>query len=425
MEAKEEEERLSHEICKRHRSLADARHIESFTRDSGLKRRGVIVRHNVKRRWEKLGVWNPEWGFAGRNAKPRDEVAKWVWPWQPDNAADDFKRACQDAGDLVLRVLHLRRNLRRGEHAPVIPQSCPGRDVTASQAEAFLISRPWFIYQIEVGEEKARYNCLSAEDQIRYSYSAEREVIKWWKERGDFRDMSSLMTSWKWRHESPSPEPEDITPIHDMKESAMEAATDMHFTPSEIDDFETIELPESEQPEHFWVILDGSLPSFFPGQMSDIRGRNRKAEKERQERIEKARAEGRELPEDPITKKFLEEFMPWHKSGRGMFASPPESYKPVIFTEAQAAEFERQHDIFRPPQSKRRVRQRWLEQGGRGAEGQQEEVCRPSPRRSARIAGMKRAADPLPQQAAPNKRLRSAPTGSEPTAPPAVVPTST
>ena len=33
----------------------------------GSRRYGVLVRHNVKRRWEKLGIWNPEWGFAGRN----------------------------------------------------------------------------------------------------------------------------------------------------------------------------------------------------------------------------------------------------------------------------------------------------------------------------------------------------------------------
>ena len=39
---------------------------EMFRKLNGVRRKGVIVRYNVKRCWEKLGVWNPEWGFAGR-----------------------------------------------------------------------------------------------------------------------------------------------------------------------------------------------------------------------------------------------------------------------------------------------------------------------------------------------------------------------
>ena len=40
------------------------------------RRKGVIVRHNVKRRWEKLGVWNPAWGFAGRQVHACDDHDK-------------------------------------------------------------------------------------------------------------------------------------------------------------------------------------------------------------------------------------------------------------------------------------------------------------------------------------------------------------
>ena len=115
-----------------------------------------------------------------------------------------------------------------------------------------------------------RYKRLSVDEQRRYPYSARTQVIKWWKERGDWRekfDRKSEATSWKWRQESPSPEPEDLTPINHMKDSPLDTM-DMDFTPSEIDDLETIELPSPEQPKGFWFISRGCWPS-FPGQLLD------------------------------------------------------------------------------------------------------------------------------------------------------------
>jgi hypothetical protein len=44
----------------------------------------------------------------------------------------------------------------------------------------------------------------------------------------------------------------------------------MEFTSSDIDELETIDLPRSEQPESFWVIKDGDLPPFFPGQAHGV-----------------------------------------------------------------------------------------------------------------------------------------------------------
>ncbi|CAM1501636.1 Fc.00g036200.m01.CDS01 [Cosmosporella sp. VM-42] len=51
-------------------------------------------------------------------------------------------------------------------------------------------------------------------------------------------------TSWKWLHESPSLEPENLAPIDNIQTSLLET-TDVDFTPSEIDDLETIELSTS------------------------------------------------------------------------------------------------------------------------------------------------------------------------------------
>ncbi|KXH65914.1 hypothetical protein CSAL01_07372 [Colletotrichum salicis] len=58
----------------------------------GIRRIGIVARHNMKKRWEKLGTWNPAWGFAGRNVQPNDNFYDWRWKWDKDdgqNAASD------------------------------------------------------------------------------------------------------------------------------------------------------------------------------------------------------------------------------------------------------------------------------------------------------------------------------------------------
>jgi hypothetical protein len=393
---------------------------------NGSRRQGVIVRHNVKRRWEKLGLWNPEWGFAGRKVQPNDNFRTWTWWWQPNGAADDLDHAYRDRRELVARALRLRQNLRRGEHAPVLPRSRLGQDTTAAQAEAFLISRPWFIFQIEIAEERMRYGRLSVEDKRRYPYSARDQVIKWWKERGDWRDefnRSDWVTAWKWQHESPSPEPEDLTPIDHMKDSPLDAAADMEFTPSEIDELQTIELPESEQPEGFWVIEEEEMPPFFPGQMIDGDASVRKREKERAERLEKARAQGHEEARIDPYKALKEKFFSW--PGPFRLFGPPHPVEEAFFEVPDAStelqEDESQRDAACPtPQKQRRLRQRQPRDGVDGAQDQDQPLP-PPPRRSARIAGMKRPAEPLPSRTASNKRPkgRAAPKAAAPAAAPA------
>ncbi|KAI3326973.1 hypothetical protein HD806DRAFT_520008 [Xylariaceae sp. AK1471] len=385
---------------------------EMFRGLNGARRRGVITRHNVKRRWEKLGVWNPKWGFAGRKLHANDDFSTWTWRWQPDGARADNDEAeasaRHDARELVARALRLRQNLRRSEYAPVLPRSRLRQDTTVAEAEAFLISRPWFIFQIEVAEEDTRYSRLSIEDRRRYPHSAGKQVIKWWKERGDWRDefnTRSGATYWKWRHESPSPEPEDLAPIDNMRNSPLDAAAAMEFTPEEITELETIDLPRSEQPEGFWVIEDGDLPPYFPGQMCDEIARVRKGAEARAKIHEKLRAEGKELPGEANFKRFKERFFPGQPF---RLFGPPQV---VEHGETPSEEHEVSSDLKEdpsesqrgavcpPPQKRRRLRHRQ----------QQDEVDVPQPRRSARIAGMKRPAEPLPSQTAPNKRTRGRP----------------
>jgi hypothetical protein len=276
----------------------------------------------------------------------------------------------------------------------VLARSCLKHDATASQAESFIISRPWFIFQIEIHEERMRYRRLSVSARRRLPYSAREQVIEWWKKRGDWReefDRNKRVSSWKWRHESPSPEPEDLTPFNNMRDSPLDT-TEMDFTPSEIDDLETVELPSSEQPKGFWYIRrkESGLRAPFPGQL-------------------------------------LEPFQPPTPPPGSILHAPPGSLPPrrSIFQKTPSEEEhdetlleeyedspqeleqnppEPQRDTTSPlPQKSRRQCQHQLQD--RMDSGHNRDQS-PIPRRSARIAGLKRPAEPLPSQAASKKKPR-------------------
>lgn len=95
-------------------------------------------------------------------------------------------------------------------------------------------------------------------------------------------------------------------------------------------------------------------------------------------------------------------------------------------TELQEDASEPLRDAACPPQEQRRLRQRQLRDGV-GKAKDQDQPLEPLPRRSARITGMKRLAEPLPSQAAPNKKRprgraappkAAAPTAAAPSAQP-------
>ncbi|KAI1287194.1 hypothetical protein F5Y03DRAFT_389354 [Xylaria venustula] len=186
-------------------------------------------------RRDRLGIWNPEWGIPGRvNRQPNDNVWHWKWKWQSfiDPPSSDPRHP-------INRAVQLRRNLAYGEHAPPPPRSHLRDDSSTSEAESFIISRPWFIFAVERLEFRERDDRIPVEQRGRSNPGEDGQVTKWWKERGDW------MPTWKWRHESPSPEPEDLTPLN---------TDDMDFTPSEVDALEAIPptsppAPRPAQPE--------------------------------------------------------------------------------------------------------------------------------------------------------------------------------
>ncbi|KAI0102487.1 hypothetical protein GGR51DRAFT_527518 [Nemania sp. FL0031] len=378
---------------------------------AGMKRRGIIVRHNVKRRWEKLGVWNPKWGFAGRKWDDSDDFSKWTWRWQPDGGQNG-ESPDHYAHALVLRALRLRQNLFRGEYAPVMPRSHLEQDVTADAAEAFLISRPCFLFQIEVAEEEMRFARLSPLQKKGYPSSTPRDqVIKWWKERGDWRheyyrdtfyekelfnskfyrgQEHGTVTSWKWRHESPSPEPESLTPIIEngdcenpvyLKEMVTEM---MKLTPEEIDELKHVFWPHEKGPVRTWIYYDENQP-LFPGQLhySALPGEPEpwKYNLARWPKIKLS-------PYDPNLPPFafLDEL---RAQQQNQTSEEEEEEEEVVDPELDT--------ITPPPPKRRRLRHHQPE----------DEANETQLRRSVRVAGMKRFAEPLPQETAPNKRTRA------------------
>lgn len=202
------------------------------------QRYSVIVRRNIRKRWEKLGVWNPQWGIPGRlNPQANDDTYGWRWKWQ-DSAAAQRSYPFSDAKHPTRRAIHLRQNLHYGEHTLPTPHARLEENAAASQAESFIISRPWFLHHIEMAEEIERRNRMPTQ---RFQTHHGEVVRERWKARGDVGSRQ-LGLGWKWRHESPSPEPEDLTPLNTASMEGME------FTPSEKDALEDVPPPDS--PKH-------------------------------------------------------------------------------------------------------------------------------------------------------------------------------
>ncbi|KAL2259066.1 hypothetical protein VTK26DRAFT_7392 [Humicola hyalothermophila] len=205
----------------------------------GRQKRAIIARRNVRKRWQRLGIWNPSWGIPGRvNAQPNDNVDSWKWKWQSDNEPPPM-----DPRHPITRAVQLRKGMVAGESAAPPPRSHLADDASASEAESFIISRPWFMYVLEQLEFQERMLRIPMLQWGNYSEGEDDQVTKWWKERGDYRDEwryeNRLIPGWKWRHESPSPEPEDLTPL---------LTDEMDFTPSEIDALEAIPPPTPPPP---------------------------------------------------------------------------------------------------------------------------------------------------------------------------------
>ncbi|KXH65915.1 hypothetical protein CSAL01_07373 [Colletotrichum salicis] len=284
-------------------------------------------------------------------------------------------------------MLILRKNLGRGEHVPVEPQPSLAQDATASQAESYFVSRPMFMFELDFTEEKQRLSRVSFKDQHKLPQNSSiGQIIERWKERGDWRDEydEEGVTSWRWRGESPSPEPEDLTPIQNMDSFDLLDATVIDFTPSELDELETNELPWEEQPETYWVVSKGmeDTPA-FPGQMPEGHSHDHHS--------------------DPMP---IARSAPTGALGSRKGTSETASVKIPLSTDASEQE---------PLEPQERVLSHTSQKARRGRPRQSQnetsiahdhDQSSPAPRRSARIAGKKRPAEPEPTETPSSKRTR-------------------
>lgn len=250
---------------------------ESFRETVGLRRVGLVVRHVLKNHWRKLGVWNEAWGFAGRNVAPEDRYRDWRWPWEQQDP-EDREAVEENRKQLVLRGLRSRQHLSRGEHVPGPPLAHLEPDSSIEEAESFLISRPWFIFRLERFEDTMRNNRLDQATRLQYKGRLGPSVKEHWQERGEWRQEFGLtpgfdierVTSWKWQHESPSPEPEDLSCITKPLQpvSLRYYHDDLHFTPSEYDEIEVLERLLEDRPKNSWIVQDSDFDQPpIPGQV--------------------------------------------------------------------------------------------------------------------------------------------------------------
>ncbi|KAK4132126.1 hypothetical protein BT67DRAFT_444022 [Trichocladium antarcticum] len=241
-EARLEEERLS-TFCRRQNPNSHAKEFLQWPR--GQHTRAVIARRNIRKRWQRLGLWNSEWGIPGRvNKRPNDAVRSWKWKWQSDADAPPL-----DPRHPISRAARLRKGLLNGESVPPPPRTHLQNGVSASEAESFIISRPWFVFAIEHLEFRTRMLRIPMQQWGTVNTEDDSQVTKWWKQRGDWEDDWEVpgdrhrpVAGWKWRHESPSPEPEDLAFLN---------TDDMDLTPSEADALEAIPPATPPRPNNF------------------------------------------------------------------------------------------------------------------------------------------------------------------------------
>ncbi|EEP80244.1 predicted protein [Uncinocarpus reesii 1704] len=244
---KPKKDRIEDEYCKRDENRKPLYHGPSLHGRAGQQRLRIMIRHSIKKRWERLGVWQPEWGIPRRvRCRDNDEPTNWCWRrngcWKRDDIPyverkfDSLPPEVQMASWPSLDEEHpseraVRLYLKeRGEWDETLDPPPPVAGSTLSFAvddRDLIITRPWFMWHVEIHDEEMRLrrhsNCSE------FWHTSRRNVATRWKEKGCWKDSWGDEPGWRWRHESPSPEPPD--------------PSCMEFTPCEIDAFEEIPPP--------------------------------------------------------------------------------------------------------------------------------------------------------------------------------------
>ncbi|PHH54667.1 hypothetical protein CFIMG_004545RAa [Ceratocystis fimbriata CBS 114723] len=235
-EAKHETERLEKWL------MSDAASLETkkaFLRsDIGHIRMAIVVRHLIRVRWSKLGVWNPIWGCPdGPNDEYKDQLSFWTWPWDgtidapgwenengeiisPDNIyPEDVVEL--NASHPIARLIDMRLDQRRGDpvlHEVMMP---PDEKSSMEYRMRFVISRPWMHFNMDrVAEEvriKERLN-KKQPNLCRDLAVDDKDIRDWMKANGEWSqswDARSLI-GWTWPGEASVGAFEDLDTINSM-----------------------------------------------------------------------------------------------------------------------------------------------------------------------------------------------------------------
>ncbi|KAF2249588.1 hypothetical protein BU26DRAFT_320319 [Trematosphaeria pertusa] len=217
----------------------------------GDQRLDIMVRNGIRKRWESLGVWNPEWGIPGRVKRgDNDNSNRWNWKWSSPRRARNFYKqpfevqvaSWPPQEEEYPDERAIRQHLeRKGEWSEL--QTPPHPDTTAATHgnidpdDSRITTRPWYQWKLEVREaaiRSARVQRASGFHGLPDCEKAAVNITERWKANGDWKDSWGDSPGWKWKHESPSPEPED--------------PNEMDFSPSEIDALESIPPPTPPSP---------------------------------------------------------------------------------------------------------------------------------------------------------------------------------
>lgn len=178
------------------------------------EREPIVIRHRIRKRWQELGIWNPEWEFPYLQSWAPEPLhgstqINWDWEW------DSEKRHRPG-----LWVKHRDQGSDASFNLSISPTKV-AEGALAREAEAFIVSRPWFIYRMHKAENQIRFKRVPGE-LLRglelAAFPGGDRVRRVWEERGEWNDSwdepgikrKSIEPGWTWRDESPEPELDDI-----------------------------------------------------------------------------------------------------------------------------------------------------------------------------------------------------------------------
>lgn len=181
--------------------------------------RTVAPMEFVKWRWQQLGVWDPAWDMSLPLPKPglrKVQFSKlgegWDWKWN-----EHIKPNAMSEREILRQLVDARRHFTYGEHRPLGARSILTENSTRGHALSYLSSRPWLIHHLEEQEDCVRLGRLTREDQRKIkSHTAERVHRRWvalgiwdrnWESFHNPKD-GNVFPGWRWRSESPEPDPQ-------------------------------------------------------------------------------------------------------------------------------------------------------------------------------------------------------------------------